>query len=302
MSIRRHAIHHVPSRAISVLACLVWACVAAGQYKGDDYFNQAAALQRACKQREAIPLYTKAIELDASDAEAFSNRARAWLETDEFDKAVDDCTEAIRLKPGDIEAYVTRAEARSEKGEYDTAIADCNQAAALRPNDSSAYYFRGVAWDRKGNHDRAIKDFTEAIRLDPKDAEYYHGRANAWKHRAAYAKAIEDFVRALTLRPELTAARNSLAWLLATCPDARFRDGKKAFDHASYVFETDGGKNWDYVDTLAAAYAECGDMRQARDYANKAIDLATRDEDKETIRSRLAFYERGRPYREPAPR
>ena len=302
MSIRRREISHVPHRAVAVLVCLAWASAAAGQYKGDDYYNQAAALQKACKQREAIPLYTKAIELDNTDSDAFANRGRAWLETGEYDKAIDDCTEAIRLNPKDVEAYVTRGRARTEKGDYDNAIADCNQAAAIQPKDSSAFYFLGLAWDRKGNYDRAVTDFNEAIRLDPKDADYFYGRANAWKHRAAYDKALADFNQALTLRPDMSAARNSLAWLQATCPDARYRNGKKAFQHASRVYESDGGKNWDYVDTLAAAYAECGDLKQARQYAAKAVDLATRDEDKQTCRSRLELYQRGKPYRESQPR
>src|SRR5262249_45979237 len=39
-----------------------------------------------------------------------------------------------------------------------------------------------------------------------------------------YAKALADYTRAVDLDPNNATAWNSLAWLLATCPDAKFRD------------------------------------------------------------------------------
>ncbi len=39
-----------------------------------------------------------------------------------------------------------------------------------------------------------------------------------------FAQAVEHNREALRLEPTLPTARNSLAWLLATCPDAFVRD------------------------------------------------------------------------------
>ena len=49
---------------------------------------------------------------------------------------------------------------------------------------------------------------------------------------------------------------NDLAWLLATAPDARFRDGPRAVEHATRACELSGWRDAAALDTLAAAYAE----------------------------------------------
>ena len=53
-------------------------------------------------------------------------------------------------------------------------------------------------------------------------------------------------------------ARNDLAWLCATCPDAELRDGKTAVEHAHTACRLTDWKDPWYFGTLAAAYAECG--------------------------------------------
>ncbi len=50
------------------------------------------------------------------------------------------------------------------------------------------------------------------------------------------------------------------------------------------------------ADTLAAAYAENGDFAKAREWQEKAIDLAD-EEGKTDGRARLELYKQGKPYR-----
>ena len=51
-------------------------------------------------------------------------------------------------------------------------------------------------------------------------------------------------------------AMNGLAWILATDPDGRFRNGEEAVRWARQACEEDGWETAAYIDTLAAAYAE----------------------------------------------
>jgi hypothetical protein len=51
------------------------------------------------------------------------------------------------------------------------------------------------------------------------------------------------------------------------------------------------------LDTLAAAYAECGKFEDASRWQQRALVLADA-EDRSAFRDRLALYETGRPYRD----
>jgi tetratricopeptide (TPR) repeat protein len=107
----------------------------------------------------------------------------------------------------------------------------------------------------------------------------------------------------VTLNPNLAAAYRDLAWLRATCPNEKYRDAKKVFENASRAYQLSGGKEWSYLVTLAAAYAESGDFDKAKEWEAKAIELAATDKavkakDKAEARSRLELYEQGKPYRE----
>ena len=127
--------------------------------------------------------------------------------------------------------------------------------------------------------------------------------------KGEYDEAIADFNRVLAIDleyPQLCdnpQLYNILAWFYANCPDAKFRDGKKAVENASKAYQLGGGKNWSIVGTVAAAYAEKGDFKKALEWQAKAIELAAtdksvKDEDKAKARSRLELYKQNKPYRE----
>jgi tetratricopeptide (TPR) repeat protein len=186
-----------------------------------------------------------------------------WAQKGENDIALRDFSEAIQLDPNNKWAYLNRGVALKAKKEYDNAISDFNEAIRLDPKIALAYCCRGILWKSKGEYDKALADYNEAIRLDPKDAEPWIGRA----------------------------------WLAATCPDARFRDGNKTIEDATKAGELSGWKKWNGFDTLAAGYAESGDFPNAVIWAEKAIERAP-EKSKGELRSRLDLYKARKPYRE----
>jgi cytochrome c-type biogenesis protein CcmH/NrfG len=87
--------------------------------------------------------------------------------------------------------------------------------------------------------------------------------------------------------------------VLATCPEDRIRDGKRAVELAKRACELSSRGLATCVGTLAAAYAEAGDFEAASDTQRKALDmLSTKDPRLEQYRSRLALYVMHKPYRE----
>src|SRR5438128_9810159 len=96
---------------------------------------------------------------------------------------------------------------------------------------------RGRTRIDKNEYDKQMTIYTEDIRLDPQDAHTYYGRGYAWSQKQEYDQAIADFTEAIRLDPKDAYAFNNRAWLWATCPDARYRDGKQAVESARKACE-----------------------------------------------------------------
>jgi tetratricopeptide (TPR) repeat protein len=237
--------------------------------------------------------------LKSEDAYAYCNRGYAYHQTGEYDKAIAAFTEAIRLTPEDAYAFSHRGYAYHQTGEYDKAIADYTEAIRFAPEDAHVHYGRGYAYNRKGESDKAIADLTEAIRLAPELAEAYCNRGYAYCQKGKYDKTIADLTEVNRLAPEDANGHNLLAWLLATCSDPEYRDGKQAVASATKACELTEWQERRWIDTLAAAYAETGDFQQAVKWQQKALSMAP-DDEKEDYRSRLDLYKSGKPYHEAA--
>ena len=86
-------------------------------------------------------------------------------------------------------------------------------------------------------------------------------------------------------------AMNDRAWRLATHPDATVRDGTEAVNLALRVCEEGGWASAEYVDTLAAAYAEEERWEDAITTQELAIEkLAENDPGGASFSSRLQKY------------
>ena len=96
---------------------------------------------------------------------------------------------------------------------------------------------------------------------------------------------------------ELGRAYQSIAWLMATCPDAQFRDAKRAVAAAEKAIRLDGDGDHRYVETLAAAHASAGNFAEAQRLQKKVIEMAP-EAVAEGCRARLREYERDRPFRQ----
>ncbi len=79
-----------------------------------------------------------------------------------------------------------------------------------------------------------------------------------------------------------------MAWLRATCPVARVRNGKEAVEAATNACELTNWEKWEYIDALAGAFAEAGDFEKAVNYQEQAIQmLGVADGDRREMGQRL---------------
>ena len=262
------------------------------------FHNRGSAWSAKKDYEKAIADYNEAIRLDPKFATAYINRGLAWHNKKDYEKAIADYNEAIRLDPKFATAYINRGRTWSARKDYEKAIADYNEAIRLDPKYAKAYKNRGSAWDDKKDYEKAIADYDEAIRLDPMSASAYHNRGVTWNNKKDYEKAIADYDEAIRLDPKEAYSYNGRAWLWATCPNEKFRDGKKAVESATRACELGDWKNAGILDTLAAAYAESGEFEKAVEWQEKANKLYTDAEDRKKGEERLKLYQDKKPYRD----
>src|SRR5262249_36127440 len=134
------------------------------------------------------------------------------------------------------------------------------------------------------------------IRFDGKSSDALCNRGLSHFAKKSHEQASRDIKEGLQLDPKAVWANACMAWFLATCPEAKFRDGKKALEFAKKSIESDRLKYDILYEKLAAAHAELGNF----DEAIRAQERALRDpllKDDAEARQRLELYRKKMPYR-----
>ena len=259
--------------------------------------NLANILRDQGRINEAMTHYAEAIRLKPDYANAFGNRGATYRQAGKFQLALKNLNRAIELDPNHVLAHGNRGATYRQLGKLQLALRDLDKAIQLGLHNAVVYYERGKTSAQLGKFDPAVGDYTKAIELKSNYAVAYHDRAEAYNLLGNYEAAVDGFRKTIELDPKFAAAYNNLAWLLATCPDAKYRDGKQAVANATRARALLAGDDYSLSDTLAAAYAASGDFAAAIGWQTKAVELAPAADQAE-LEARLELYKARKPYRE----
>jgi tetratricopeptide (TPR) repeat protein len=248
----------------------------------------------------ALVDYDQAIAFNPKNAGAYVNRAQVWEKKGRHDEALKDYAEAIRLDPEMWQAYFNRAISFREAGEFGKAIEDMSEVMKLKPDYAPAYVARAADYYRLGQIDKALEDWNRVTELNSNHIEAYLGRTMVYLRKKDYVRAAREMEMATRVESKQPAdTLNSLAWLQATYPDKRARNGIAAIETAMKACGLTQWNDWRYVDTLAAAYAESGNFTEAANYQKLALRTAVGPTAAiEEAKKRLDLYEQHKPYRE----
>ena len=270
------------------------------------YTARGDALMILGENDKAMHDFSEAIQLNPNDYLAYELRGTVYYANQQFEKAINDLNFALKNESSNPKLLKSHGQAYKIRGlcyywtySFTNAIADLTEAAKYLPDDYEIYERRGDCYDRRTDADKALNDFNKAIQLNSEDWMSLYCRGSIYSHTGKYTNAIQDFEKTIQLEPQSRKANNLLAWLLATCPDDKIRNGKRAVDLATKVCEMSGWTNYAYVDTLAAAYAETGDFDQAVKYQKQAASINSIPEGNRTnVENRVQLYLQHKPYRE----
>jgi tetratricopeptide (TPR) repeat protein len=248
-------------------------------------------------EAEALADFEEAVTFDPERWKAIYNRGVSYANAGRLDEALADFNRTIALMPEFTKAHFNRAEVRFALGEVHASLEDYSETIRLAPQHAEAYTCRGFAHYSLGEVEAALADFNEAIRLDPNSATAYVNRGDVYGDRGDFARATQDYRRALEIDSRSARAYLSWGWLMATCPNERFRNADMAVQYATAAVRLVGEDHYRYLAVLAAAQANAGQFDEAQEIQSKVIALCPEDE-KPAQEKRLGLYASNQPLRD----
>lgn len=168
----------------------------------DLYFDRGSMWLEKDDLDKAISDFSKAILLDAKDADAYLHRGIALKIKGDLDKAIQDYTKSIELQP-DATAFSNRGNAWLKKGDLARAKADYDKAESLEPNYPHTYFNRSQLFLQQGDLQHALQDINKAIAINTQDAQAYAARGEIYARLGNSGQAEQEFRKARQLDPQV---------------------------------------------------------------------------------------------------
>ena len=169
-------------------------------------------------------------------------------------------------------AFVMRGRQAYEAGQFQAAADAFRKAAAAAPADAIPHVNLAAALAQLGDANGAAAQLEIAVRLDPDDESALLNLSILLADRARYREALQHLDDSHRRFPDRAPTATTLARLLASSPDRSIRDGPRAFDVATTVYQREPSPA--HGETVAIALAELGRCDEAEEWMRRAIGEA----------------------------
>jgi tetratricopeptide (TPR) repeat protein len=298
--------------------------------------NLAWAYARQNQTAEAIEHARYALAIGPGYSAVYKHLAWLLLQNERYGEAAEVARNGFALNPLEPELRFALGTALRVNGDITNAAIQLGLAFRLNPNWPEARELLGTTMMRHGWLREAMDQFSEALRSNtnndgvlfilgrlslalgqPQKAEDFLSRAAmlrpnefhvhyqlglAFRAEQRPAESAAEFAEALRLKPGFPLALNELAWIRATNPDERLRNGSEAVRLAESACQATEDKQPIFLKTLSMAYAEAGRFEEAVTTLNKARELEKTQPANQGARdyqNLLQLFSAHKPYREP---
>ncbi|CAA9210999.1 MAG: FIG01083931: hypothetical protein [uncultured Chthoniobacterales bacterium] len=265
--------------------------------------NLGTTLLRLGRIDEAIASFRKAIEIDSRYAEAQNNLGTAYEQAGRRSEAAAQFANALQLRPDYAAAHHNLANHFAQSGRGESAIEHYRRALELDPRHLPSHINLGALYLALGRAEDALAQLNQAAAIDPKNADVQNNLGNTLLSLRRIEEAVTHFEAALAADADNVNAANNVAWVYATSPDPRLRNGTRAVAVAQRADALTGSSNAVIGATLAAALAEVGRFDDAIRAAERALETSPAGGTSAlsaAIRQQIEQYRRGEPSRDPA--
>jgi tetratricopeptide (TPR) repeat protein len=244
----------------------------------------------------------RAIQLTPLDSMSHVQLGMDLLNRNELERAMNEGRRALELGPENPAAYELLFTCFRKSQQQAEAIKIARDGLAVSPYDPDLHHRLGLVLAQETNYVDAINHFAYAMLLGPDPSEpesKLRFALGLLTNLPDGSKQLRDAALAL---PDSPRALNDLAWLFATHPDMRLRNGKEAIRLAERASaSSDRKKTPAFLATLAAAYAETGRFPDAIKRTRESLSLAETSGDADTValcRKFLTSFQANSPHRD----
>ena len=293
------------------------------------------ALQGDVKIEPVDPLMAE-LDFVLESPRAYDIRGGRALETGDWTGAAEQFRKGLELEPSNPALRLRLGSALAQMGDVEGAREQFERVRQESPTYARAHYSLGILAEEQGRRAEALERLTAAVEHAPDDPSSRFMLAGLLRRSGQPALALGHYERARTLAPArveitlgyvLTLARleryldarnmlldatkafpdepeyaHALARLLATAPDARVRDGRRALAIAEGLLK--GRASTQLGETLAMALAEIGQFEQAVQVQKDVMTVIERGglpDQGGVMAANLKLYENRKPSRTPWP-
>jgi tetratricopeptide (TPR) repeat protein len=264
------------------------------------HYNLGSALHQAGKLDEARRHYAESIRINPTNPLVKNALGLTLLSQLRPAEALPYFAEAAEQEPNYAAAYFNGGLAQMALGNLAAAEKSFATAVRLDPDSADPIAHLGTVLSLEGNMAAAEAAYRQALALQPGSAKHFYDLAYVLEEQGRSAEAKECYRQALRDQPTLAEHAEVAAWVLATNPDPHLRKGPLALRLAKQACQATAYQRPEYLDTLAAAYAENGRFDEAQVTVRQALDLlkTTADGRAAVLEARLELYRQHQPFRD----
>ena len=221
-------------------------------------------LNRILNISNTIDKYKKDTVIQSLPTLTYVNRAKKFIEKNDFVMAEKILTDALELPQKDALVYKYLGLVYEKTGKFDMAVENYQLSADLNPNDKNIWQRLGFTLLSYGKLEQALKSFENADKVQANNTDTCTGWGMAYMKLGKYQDAYDRFLKAVAINKY-----NFSALFLAAVMEIRLEMYDKADSKLAFLSNVapNEGNTFEYAKLKMLR----GDLDNAIFYANKSL-------------------------------
>ena len=238
------------------------------------YLYWGTALESTGRYDEAIAVYQRGLEHLPDAVDLYLYWGLALEQQDAWEEAIGVYRQALAVSPDQAALHVRWGISLGRQGQWEDALAQYETAAALDSAYSPTFLHWGIALEELERWEAALEKLAQAVALanDKSRVLFYLGscyeQASSKLGRDEYFdRAVETFQRLLEIEPNDAYALNYLGYMYAD-KGVRLTEAVALLEQAIALVPANSA----FLDSIGWAYFRLGELAQAEDYLQQALE------------------------------